>query len=67
MGKLFEYREQIEKHIATNNLDVFKTRGKLAMKCGFIVTLIRPDEPDDPEKMKLLQEAADEVLGLKLY
>jgi hypothetical protein len=66
MGKLYDYAQRIEEHIQRNNLDVFKSRGAIAMRVGFIVTLIRPDDPDDPAKVQALKEAAQEVLGLRL-
>lgn len=66
VGKLYDYAQQIEEHIQRNKLDVFKTRGAIAMKVGFIITLITPDEPDDPVKIADLKAAADEILGLRL-
>lgn len=66
MGKLYDYAQRIEDHIQRNKLDVFKTRGAIAMKVGFIITLVKPDEPDDPEKVAALKSAADELLGLRL-
>ncbi|MDO8879660.1 MAG: hypothetical protein Q7W44_02505 [Coriobacteriia bacterium] len=66
MGKLYDYAQRIEEHIQRNNLDVFKSRGAIAMRVGFIVTLVRPDDPDEPEKVQALKEAASEVLGLRL-
>jgi len=66
MGKLYDYSTKIQEHIETKNLDVFKTRGELAMKCGFIITLIGPNDPDDPQKVAALREAAKAVLGLDL-
>lgn len=66
MGKLYDYAQTIEQHIQSNNLDVFKTRGAIAVQAGFIITLIGPDEPDDPEKIRLLRAAAEDVLGLRL-
>jgi hypothetical protein len=66
MGKLYDYSQAIEQHIQRNNLDVFKTRGAIAMKVGFIITLVRPDEPDDVEKVQSLRAAAQELLGLRL-
>ncbi len=66
MGKLYEYSTKIQQHIDTNNLDVFKTRGELAMKCGFIITLIGPNDPDDPKKVEALRDAAKATLGLNL-
>ncbi|MDA3937164.1 MAG: hypothetical protein PF636_10005 [Actinomycetota bacterium] len=67
MGKLYDYTQRIQQHIEENNLDVFKTRGAIAMKVGFIVTLVKPDDPDDAEKIERLRDAAKEVLGLRLY
>jgi hypothetical protein len=66
MGKLYDYAQRIEEHIQRNNLDVFKSRGAIAMRVGFIVTLVRPEDPDEPEKVLALREAAAEVLGLRL-
>ncbi len=66
MGKLYDYCQKIDQHIQANGLDVFRTRGALAMKTGFIVTLVGPDDPDDPEKIRALKEAAKEVLDLTL-
>jgi len=67
MGKLYDYAQRIQQHIEENNLDVFKTRGAIAMRVGFIVTLVNENDPDDPEKIERLRSAADEVLGLRLY
>jgi hypothetical protein len=66
MGKLYDYSQQIQRHIEANGLDVFRTRGELAMRCGFIVTLIKPDDPDDPAKIESLKTAAKAALGLDL-
>lgn len=66
MGKLYDYAQTIEQHIQRNNLDVFKTRGAIAMKVGFIISLIQPEEPDDPVKVDALKGAARDVLGLRL-
>ena len=66
MGILYDYAQRIERHIDENSLDVYKTRGAIAMRAGFIMTLVNPDDLDDPEKIRRLREAADEVLNLKL-
>lgn len=66
MGKLYDYCSRIQQHIEQNGLDVFKTRGQLALRVGFLITLVTPDEPDDPEKLAALREAAHEVLGIRL-
>ena len=67
MGRLYDYSQAIQAEIERKGLDVFKTRGELAMKCGFIITLIGPNDPDDPTKMAALKDAAKAVLGLELH
>jgi hypothetical protein len=66
VGRLYDYAQRIEEHIQRNKLDVFKTRGAIAMRCGFIITLIKADDPDDPAKITAIKSAANEVLGLRL-
>ncbi len=66
MGKMYDYAQRIEEHIQRNKMDVFKTRGAIAMRCGFIITLIKADDPDDPVKIEAIKSAAAEVLGLHL-
>jgi len=66
MGKLYEYCQRIQRHIDDNQLDVFKARGAIALKCGFLISLIGPDEPDDPVRIQALREAAREVFDLQL-
>jgi hypothetical protein len=66
MGKLYDYCTEIQRHIDTNGLDVFKTRGALAIQCGFLITLVEPGDADDAKKIERLQIAALDVLGLRL-
>ncbi len=66
MGQLYDYCTVIQQHIERNGLDVFKTRGELAIKCGFLISLVGESDPDDSEKIRLLREAAEEVLGIRL-
>lgn len=66
MGKLYDYCQQIQQHIEANNLDVFKSRGELALRCGFLVSLIGPDDPDDAQKIESLRTAVREVFGIEL-
>jgi hypothetical protein len=66
MGKLYDLSVRIQQHVEQNGLDVFKVRGQLAMRCGFLVSLVSQDDPDDPQKIAALREAARDVLDLKL-
>jgi hypothetical protein len=66
MGKLYDYAVRIQKHVEDNNLDAFKTRGALALQTGFLITLVGENDPDDPQRISALREAARDVLGLTL-
>lgn len=66
MGKLYDHAQQIQTHIERNKLDVFKTRGEIALRCGFLISIIRPDDPDDAEKIRQLEEAARDMFGIRL-
>lgn len=66
MGKLYDYSQQIQEHINRSGLDAFKARGELALRCGFLITLIKPEDPDDSEKIQALTDAAKEVFGMDL-
>jgi len=66
MGRLYDGCQKISDYIDRNGLDVFKTRGAVAMKTGFLITLVTPDDPDDPAKIQSLKDAAREVLGIEL-
>lgn len=66
MGQLYDECQQLTAHIEREQLDEFRTMGRIAMKCGFLLSLIGPDEPDDPEKIASLHRAAQEVLDITL-
>jgi hypothetical protein len=66
VSKLYDYCQKIQQHIERNNLDVFRSRGEIALSCGFLVSLVGPDDPDDPEKIEALRKAAREIFNLEL-
>jgi hypothetical protein len=63
MGKLHDEVLRIDEQIAARNLDLFRTRGKIALRAGFPLLSIRPDTPDDDEKLRRLGAAAEAVLS----
>jgi hypothetical protein len=63
MGKLYETVKRIERVIGDKRLDVFMTKGQIAIKAGFSLGLVREDTPDDPGKQSKLEAAARTVLG----
>lgn len=66
MGKLYDHCQEIQQHIERNGLDVFKSRGEIALHCGFLISLVSPDDPDDPVKIEALRSAARDVFGINL-
>lgn len=66
MGRLYDDCMKIQQHIESQGLDVFRTRGELAMRCGFLITLVKPDDADDSQKIRALEDAARDLLGLTL-
>lgn len=63
MGKLYEACQQVSNYIEANGLDVFKTRGAIALETGFLISLVGPDEPDDADKIQKLKDASQKILG----
>jgi len=66
MGKLYEACQAIIRKTEERGLDPFKTRGAIALKCGYLISSVRPDDPDDPAKLAELKAAAEEVLGISI-
>lgn len=64
MSRLYDDCVKIQQHIEQQGLDVFRTRGELAMRCGFLITLVKPDDADDPQKIRALEDAARDLLGM---
>jgi hypothetical protein len=66
MGRLYDYCARVQEHIEHTGLDVFKTRGAIALEAGFLITLVDPGDPDDEQKIAALKEASRKVLNLNL-
>ncbi len=66
MSKLYDYCQKLQQHIENNHLDVFKARGEIALRCGFLISLVGPNDPDDPAKIESLRAAARELFNLEL-
>lgn len=66
MGKLYDSRLKIEKHIADKGLDAMKTKGAINLKMGFMLTFLTATSPDDAAKFEKMRKAAKEVLNLDL-
>lgn len=66
MGKLYDVRMKIEQITKDRNLDPFKTKGELTLRCGFMISLIKESTPDDEEKLKKLKNAVREVFKIDI-
>lgn len=66
MGKLFDARVKIENFIEERNLHAMETKGKIGLKVGFVISRLKEDTPDDPEKLEKLKEAVKEVLNISI-
>ena len=63
MGALYETVRRIEAVIERRRLPLYKTRGLVGLKAGFLLGMVTPDTPDDPLKIAALKVAARDVLG----
>ena len=66
MGSLYDDCQKVERYLESSGLDIYRSRGEIATRCGFLMPLVKPDDPDDDQMIQALHEAADEVLGLHL-
>ncbi|HZY03646.1 MAG TPA: hypothetical protein VFF02_09100 [Anaeromyxobacteraceae bacterium] len=63
MGAIYETVKRIEAAIERRRLPLYKTRGLIALRAGFLLGMVTPDTPDDPLRIAVLKAAAREVLG----
>lgn len=66
MGALYDMVVDLERQIEKSDGDFYESLGLVSMKAGFMMSLVRPDTPDDPEKIHALKVAAENVLGVRL-
>jgi hypothetical protein len=66
VGKLYETCQTIMRTADERGLDPFKTRGAIALRCGYLISSVHPDESDDPGKLAELKAAAEEILGVSI-
>jgi hypothetical protein len=65
MGVILDLRGKIDKAIADKKLDGTAIRGKIALQCGFLLSLVSPSTPDDPVKIDKLKKSAEAVIGIR--
>lgn len=63
VGQLYDTIQRIEQVIARKNLQPFRTKGLIALRAGFSLSLVEAGTPDDAGKVASLKRAAQDVLG----
>jgi len=63
MGALYETVRRVEGVIERRGLPLYKTRGLIGLRAGFLLGMVTPDTPDDPLRIAALEAAARDVLG----
>jgi hypothetical protein len=66
VGKLYEAVQKIDAAITQKNLDRADMRGKIGLKAGVLLAVLKADTPDDPAKLDKLRRAAQDVLGIEV-
>lgn len=66
MGRLYDACQFVIGEISAKGLDPFKSRGAIALETGFLVSMVAPNDPDDPEKLQALKDAALKVVGVTI-
>lgn len=66
VSQLYKAVQVIDSIIANKGLDATQMRGLIGMKAGFFLIIVKPDTPDDADKLAALRGAAEEVLGQKM-
>jgi hypothetical protein len=66
MGQLFDAKLKLEQIIREKNLNESEIKGRLSLKSGLILALVREETPDDPVKLEKLRAAAQALLKVSL-
>lgn len=64
MGALFDISQRVMREMEDrypNPLDLIRAKGELARVSGFMVSMVGPDDMDDPVKIVNLRNAAHEI------
>ena len=66
MAQLHDMVLRIDQIIRERDLPLFVTKGKIAMRAGFVLGIIDRNTPDDPDMLAKLSSAAAAVLDVQL-
>jgi hypothetical protein len=66
MGELFDAKLKLDRIIREKNLNASEVTGKLSLRSGVLLSLVRQDTPDDPAKIEKLRDAVRKLLETEL-
>ena len=66
MGHLYDARLKVEKVIRDRALDESEVKGKLSLRSGVLLALVRQETPDDPVKLEKLRAAVRQMLQTEI-
>jgi len=66
MGRLYDACQYVISEIDQRGLDPFKSRGALALEVGFLISTVQPSDPDDPDRLRDLRQAASQILQIEI-
>lgn len=65
MGTLYDLCRQVSTHLESQHagdpIALVRAKGELATRAGFLVSLVGPNDHDDPEKVAALKQAAAQL------
>lgn len=64
MGDLYNICQRLMQEIETRNpqpIEQVRLKGRVAAKTGFMVSLVSPRDADDPVKIAVVRQAAQEI------
>jgi hypothetical protein len=66
MGRLYDACQKVTAELKRDRgvAEQTRLRGEIALRVGYLVTLVGPSEADDPTRIQALKLAAADVLGI---
>lgn len=63
MSQIYEAVKRVDAIISRKKLDLFRTRGLISVRTGFLLGNVGPETPDSEERLTRLRGAVQEILG----
>ncbi len=63
MSQIYEAVKRVDAIITRKKLDLYRTRGLISVRTGFLLGTIQPETPDSEERLAALRGAVREILG----